>query len=103
MKIITLPEELERITIADMQVGETGYTVPWAMMVDRNRGCWIRGDYLFERRPFGTLCMKITRGQEGFAVEIPRGERYTVSDSDMRQEIRDWGALPVIAISLETE
>ena len=71
-----LPEHLARITIKDMIVGEQAYTVPWSIQVDQEGRCWIRGDYAFTHRRFGTSKMSITRTNDGFEVEVSRGTQY---------------------------
>ncbi len=71
-----LPEYLARVTIKDMIVGEKAYTVPWSLQVDQNGVCWLRGDYAFRHRKFGTSTMMITRTAEGFEVKVSAGTRF---------------------------
>jgi hypothetical protein len=71
-----LPEYLVRVTIKDMIVGEQAYTVPWSLQVDHKGRCWIRGDYTFTHREFGTSKMSIRRMGDGFEVQIDQGTQY---------------------------
>jgi hypothetical protein len=68
-------------TVFDLAVGETAYTVPWAVQQaydpgasywwlprqlgyeDRSPRVWfeIRGDYTVHAEPGGTVCLKVTR------------------------------------------
>lgn len=66
------PEFFE-FRIRDMQVGDIGHTLPWAMCVDevgflwwKKRRYWIRGDYPVRKIPFGTLEMKVERREDGY-------------------------------------
>jgi hypothetical protein len=71
-----LPEHLARVAIRDMIVGEQAFTVPWSIQVDHEGMCWIRGDYAFTHREFGTSKMPITRTSSGFEVEVSWGMQY---------------------------
>lgn len=71
-----LPKSMETVTIADMPVGLTAYTVPWAMYADQDRKLWLNPDFTFEGRPGGTVQMRITRADEGFRVDYVPGETY---------------------------
>lgn len=71
-----LPEHLARVTIKDMIIGEKAYTVSWSVQVDQDGICWIRGDYAFTHRQFGTSKMPIRRTSNGFEVEVSRGIQY---------------------------
>jgi hypothetical protein len=67
---------MARVTIKDMIVGENAYTVPWSVQVDQEGRCWIRGDYAFTHRRFGTSKMPIRRISNGFEVEVSHGTQY---------------------------
>jgi hypothetical protein len=71
-----LPEHLARVTIKDMIIGEQAYTVPWSVQVDQEGRCWIRGDYDFTHRPFGTSKMSIRRLADGFEISTSRDSQY---------------------------
>ena len=72
MQNAILPEHLEEVTIKDMIIGESGYTVPWAMYAERDGTLWLNGDYMFEKEPGGTVEMKIERVNGGYKVDIRR-------------------------------
>ncbi len=93
-----LPEHMIRVSIQDMLIGEEAYTVPWAIQVDQNGQCWIRGDYSFSRRPFGTNQMRIRRTASGFEVEIPAGEKFDTNYISPQTKSR-MGLLSVVRIS----
>jgi len=65
-----LPEELHRVAIRDMVMGEEGYTVAHAIHADEGGRMWIRGDYGFLPQAFGTSNVPIKRA--GFAVIVDR-------------------------------
>jgi hypothetical protein len=71
-----LPEYMTRVTIKDLIIGEQAYTVPWSIQVDQDGRCWIRGDYAFTHRQFGTSRMAIRRTSNGFEVEVARDTQY---------------------------
>lgn len=71
-----LPRSMETVTIADLLVGETAYTAPWAMYADQDRKLWLNPGFTFEERPGGTSQMQITRTSEGFRVGCVTGETY---------------------------
>lgn len=74
---VCLPEELEhKDDIAEMVVGQTGYTVPWAMWVDEERRCWLAPDCPLTPHPHGTATMQVTRDDEGWHVTVPSGARW---------------------------
>lgn len=71
-----LPRSMETVTIADMPVGTTAYTVPWAMYADQDRKLWLDPSFTFEGRPGGTVQMRVTRLDKGFRVSYVPGETY---------------------------
>lgn len=60
-----LPEELEEDTIGRMSPGDEGYTVPWAMFVDMDRGLWINREYSVDENEMGTCHMRIRMLENG--------------------------------------
>ena len=61
MSTATLPEHMEENAIRGMSPDDVGFTVPWAIWVDRDRQMWINGNYTTHSEPGGTVCMKIKR------------------------------------------
>lgn len=55
-----LPDQLKEQTIDEMPQG-VFFTVPWAMFADKDGRMWINGKYTYDRRPRGTVQLKITR------------------------------------------
>ena len=89
-----LPFNLEAKTIAMMIPGETLYPVPWAMVVDEDRTCWVRGDFTIDCTPGGTCNAEIHRNNDGFTLRLTEPFEYAVGTiSEM--ERRDWDLHPV--------
>jgi hypothetical protein len=63
-----------------MQVGESGFTVPWAMRVDRDRKCWLRAGCLVEAASGGTVRMHVRREEDGYHAWFVEDFRYTLDD-----------------------
>jgi hypothetical protein len=93
-----LPEHLARVTIQDMIIGEQAYTVPWSIQVDQEGMCWIRGDYAFTHRQFGTSKMSIIRTGDGFEVEVSWDTHYdqVYISAEAKSQM---ALLPVVRIS----
>lgn len=73
-----LPKSAETVTLADMKVGTSGYTVPWAMYADQERKLWLDPHFTFQEQPGGTVQMHVARTDEGFRVWYVGGETYRV-------------------------
>jgi hypothetical protein len=76
-----LPEHLEEYTVESMMTGESAFTVPWAMWVDRDRRCWLHPGYRVSSQPGGTVRMLVERRDDGYHVFPPFGERYKPSQA----------------------
>lgn len=63
-------------TLANMQVGDVRYTLPWGMWVDRDMEAWLHPDYPAKAQPGGTVTMRVERCWDGYLVAIPPGECY---------------------------
>lgn len=88
----TLPEEHEETMILSLLgVGETGWTVPWAMWADESGHCWLRGEYLYANALAGTLQMRVEHRTDGVYVGIPSDARY-------RRDRKQWNgaSIPVM-------
>jgi hypothetical protein len=91
------PDDLPQNKIRDLPVGATGYTVPWALMVDEDGAVYIRGDYMIEVRPMGTVEMQVLRKPEGlYVTEQKRGSEFLDPRGSMDHAIRCWDAEPVV-------
>lgn len=93
--MVNLPHDKEEKTIATMFPGETGYTVPWALVVDKDRACWIRGDFHIGTEQGGTSQMKVHRNTKGYCVEVPEDYMYLCEDvSELHHT--DWQLNPIV-------
>jgi hypothetical protein len=78
------------VSIAAMEIGETRWTVPWAMSADRERRLWLRGDYTADQTPGGpgkTTNMRVWRDVDGWHVDASRcrsDERWSTSGPPMQ-------------------
>lgn len=82
-------------TIRDMAVGETGYTVPWALWSDAEDRLWIEGDYIVLGKARGTARMFVARKADGYKVDIGRGRTV---DTLWRPLHFAPGTLPVVEV-----
>ncbi len=66
----TLPQGMASSdhSIAVMDVGESGWTVPWAMYHDKERHLWLNGAYPLRPASGGTAQMLVTRSEDGWHV-----------------------------------
>lgn len=71
-----MPKSLLEKEIADMQVGDTGWAVPWAMCVDEDRQCWLNGKYTIHEAPGGTVMMYIAHTALGYEVDLGKCNDY---------------------------
>jgi len=91
-----IPEELiETDTLAQLKIGETAYTVPWAMAVTELGECYLNGDYTFHQEPGGTIQMLIRKTKDGYEVEVPQGYKYQPSRNNPWVGGTDERLLPV--------
>jgi hypothetical protein len=70
--VARMPEAMCEKTIADLRIGEGTWALPWAMLVDNDRCCWLQPEFAQNSRPGGTTEMRIERTKEGFVVDISR-------------------------------
>lgn len=54
--------------VADMEVGDWGYTVPWMVSVLEDRTVWINGGFSFCTEPGGTYQLPIERRENGWYI-----------------------------------
>jgi len=65
-----LPPDLSELTLADLEVGDSAWTVPWAMWVDRDRKCWLHPDSAAHERGGGTAQMLVARTEKGYGIGL---------------------------------
>lgn len=77
-------------TIAEMKIGDTGWAVPWALVVDSEQRCWLRPGYTVSPSPGGTVDMKVSRASHGYVVNIAGCDYswYPLGDADKLSYIR---------------
>lgn len=73
--MINLPEAYQQDTIGKMKVGETGYTVPWAMYQE-NECLMINTKHVIRKSTGGTAQMKVTRLNMGYEIDIRQCENH---------------------------
>jgi hypothetical protein len=55
--------------IRGMEVGQSGYTVPWAMGIDADGECFLHGSHTCHETPRGTVCLYVERRKDGYYVD----------------------------------
>jgi hypothetical protein len=83
-----LSEDLEEETIGNMSIGDKGYTVPWAVEVDKDRKLWINGEMLVNHTSGGTIHLKVKRIDD---------DKFIIN----RKSIKDFKYSPQIITHLE--
>ena len=72
----TLPDGLGQPTLADLTIGQTAYTVPWAMWADEERSLWLTPSFPAHDQPGGTVRMRVDLRSDGYHVWLPAGQFY---------------------------
>lgn len=101
-----LPEDLETPSLQGMEIGQSAWSVPWAMEVDTERRCWLKASFTGEEEPCGTVSMQVTRVYDGFIVDLSRvpsdetwDTQYATDADEMDEQDRENPKfLPVIQI-----
>lgn len=77
---VKMPEELMEVTIRHMKVGEKGYTVPWAVLVEpESRLASIDINYTITYEPSGTTRnMLVERVEEGYIITVPTDYKFSM-------------------------
>ncbi len=68
-----LPARLRERTLADLNVDESAYTVPWAMKADLDGNLWLSTHFPTRNVSGGTVQMLVTRTRNGWACDISLG------------------------------
>lgn len=85
MKEGKMPADFIQRTIEDLGIGESCYTMSWAISVDKDRNCIVREDYPAFGYSGGTLDTKITKTKNGYIVNFrkkPNRFKYIKSKED---------------------
>lgn len=67
---VRLPEHLEEPTLGSMLVGESAWTVPWAMRITTDRRCYVDPRFTPHDRLHGTASMRLTRVPDGWQADL---------------------------------
>lgn len=90
-----LPKQNENHdTLAELPVGMSGWTVPWAMESYGPNGCYLSADYHYWPGQHGTVQMLVEHREDGYHVWIKAGEKY-----DLRHGFPSNDAIPVASIN----
>lgn len=65
--------------IIQMKVGQIGYTVPWALKINYKGECFLDGYFNVDKKPGGTVQLKIKRVKEGYIAYIHELKKEDVS------------------------
>ena len=66
-----LPEQFEESNqLKNMDIGDSGYIVPWGMWMDLDGNCFLNEAYTHSPTPRGTVQLKITRVIDGYIAHI---------------------------------
>ena len=71
-----LPARLRERTLADLDVDESAYTVPWAMKADLDGNLWLSTHFSANKRPGGTVSMLVARTRDGWSCDISECDDY---------------------------
>lgn len=95
------PGRTERI-IGEMQPGEDGWIVPWAISHGRGkwRGYWLNGGYSVDDQPSGTVKVHIQRDEEGYTVTFDKKTWYDEWKNPSGGPAA-WAYLPVKRVNYE--
>jgi len=66
--------------IEDMEDGETGFAVPWAVCMLEDGDVFINSKYTIHSRPGGTVVLPITRSGDDYEVNLNIDYKFSISD-----------------------
>ncbi|MBX4199495.1 hypothetical protein KW789_01210 [Candidatus Saccharibacteria bacterium] len=98
-------EARERFSIRGMEVGESGWAVPWAVDVDTKGRLWLKPEYSIQPERDGLSAMLVERRDHGYVINfsyIPPAEMdepYKIPSElveNMSEDNPNW--LPVIEL-----
>lgn len=97
------PEEFAPYTLAEMEVGDVAYTVPWAMVIDSDRYCWLQSSFASHAQPGGTMQMRVERREDGFHVQCSRLTPREVETQQRSHADVPADAIPVAELTLKED
>lgn len=71
-----LPETKVEKKLSDLKIGESGFTVPWAMWLNLEGECFLNESFTFDEKKGVTVELKITRVQDGYIAFINDNIKY---------------------------
>lgn len=89
----TLPSKFLEPTLSSLKVGQTGFTVPWALRVDGDRLLWLKPSYWISSHPHGTASMEVQRLEDGYHVRLPKNHRWSIQEGFEPDQIPVTGLL----------
>lgn len=93
-KPVRMPKALRQREIQDMEVGETGYAVHWALQMDEDGRAWLWDSHNIHKEPCGTASMRVSRTNQGYHVKITDAE-FTWSPSYNKN-----ATIPVVGLKM---
>jgi hypothetical protein len=84
--------------IQDLKVGESGWTVPWAIGLDESHKPWINGKYTIHSDSGGTIQAFISRNETGFYASIPKDEGIDV-EINYKFGPGGWYTIPLVEVT----
>jgi len=64
--------------LKDLEVGKSGWIVPWAVMPDNEGVLYLRLEWSYDIRPMGTVDTQVTRlAEDRWRVWFTRPEKFT--------------------------
>lgn len=67
---VKIPLDLIQRMVCDLAIGESAWTVPWAMEVDQDGHCWLDVTAPVFPVTGGTVCAHITVCQDGVRIDV---------------------------------
>lgn len=99
---IKLPAELRALQIKNLEIGQYGFCVPKAMVVDEYGDCYLLGWVELDKSNTGTGWLKVERKADGYYVSI-RMEKAKWSRErifNRADKLRDMDLIPVQKITI---
>lgn len=91
MRNFKVPKSMVQKTLAGMLVGESAYTVPWALHVANDRSATLDVDMPAHTQPGGTVSMYVTRvGDKKWTVDlskVPNDYVFTTSPHKSEHQV----------------
>lgn len=70
MRIAVIPDDKMEKQIAGLAIGESAWTVPWAIELDAGQRAFLNTHFSQHENPGGTVQLKVTRERDGWKAEL---------------------------------